>query len=40
MKFTKTALALLIPTLALGIVGCGSDDSEPKSSTINAQFIV
>jgi hypothetical protein len=39
MKFTKTALALLIPTLALGIVGCGSDDSEPKSSTINAQFI-
>lgn len=39
MTFTKTALALLIPTLSLGIVGCGSDDAEPKLSTINAQFI-
>ena len=39
MKFTKTTLALLIPTLSFGLVGCGSDDSDPAVSTINAQFI-
>ncbi|WP_305373151.1 hypothetical protein [Photobacterium leiognathi] len=44
MRYPKTALALLIPALSIGLVGCGGSDSdssapEPEKTVIDAKFI-
>ncbi len=44
MRYPKTALALLIPALSIGLVGCGGSDSdssasESKKTVIDAKFI-
>ncbi len=44
MRYPKTALALLIPALSIGLVGCGGSDSdssapEPEKTLIDAKFI-
>ncbi|PSW49275.1 hypothetical protein [Photobacterium leiognathi] len=44
MRYPKTALALLIPALSIGLVGCGGSDSdssapEPEKAVIDAKFI-
>lgn len=46
MKLPKTTLALLLPTLSIGLIGCGGGDSDsapttttPKSTVITGQFI-
>ncbi len=43
-RYPKTALALLIPALSIGLVGCGGSDSdlsapEPEKTVIDAKFI-